>query len=476
VKLLLVTAVEFVLLAGQLVAGEGHVGAVENPSRLPAASSLRQIGMPPVKRDTLLNGLQLILLGGSSSGRTSVHLRINNGAMFDLAGKGGLADLTAAMLLRGGRGLSAKNVSDMAEQLELKLGVETGWDSTDFVISGSSASLDAILDLLGRLIVAPAFDQKDLAEMKGTRVAMLRNRSRASQDAVKDKALEGLFGKYPFGHPIGGTVESINKITQDDLIYYHKRFYLPNNSELIVEGDATAGEVTQSARARLGSWKKGEKVAATFLPPEPLISRQVYLIDKSEQPAIDRPGVQPAIVAAVQMGISRRANDYYAALVMTRLVGILSQNAARTAGKAVTINASIEPRYLPGPIVVQIGCPSDQTAEAIGYVISAMNDLKSRPIQALDFERARADVVSEIQNHLESPQGAAIALLEIEQYGLGRDYLIHCLDWARAVSLGDMTRVSQKYLKPESLAIAVAAPAGQVEGALRPLGAITIVK
>src|SRR5262249_37251342 len=51
------------------------------------------LGLPAVKRDWLLNGLQLILIEQQGTGRVRVHLRINSGAMFDLAAKGGLADI-----------------------------------------------------------------------------------------------------------------------------------------------------------------------------------------------------------------------------------------------------------------------------------------------------------------------------------------------------------------------------------------------
>src|ERR1700720_982501 len=53
--------------------------------------------LPIVKRDSLLNGLQLVTIEQPGTGAVSTHLRINSGAMFDLAGKGGLADLTAGM-------------------------------------------------------------------------------------------------------------------------------------------------------------------------------------------------------------------------------------------------------------------------------------------------------------------------------------------------------------------------------------------
>jgi len=82
--------------------------------------------LPIVKRDSLLNGLHLITLEQQNTGTVAAHLRINSGGLFDLAGKGGLADLTAGMLLKGCGGLNAKNVADTIEQLGMTVSITTG--------------------------------------------------------------------------------------------------------------------------------------------------------------------------------------------------------------------------------------------------------------------------------------------------------------------------------------------------------------
>src|SRR4029079_4328083 len=97
--------------------------------------------LPIVKRDSLLNGLQLVWLEQQGTGTVSAHLRINTGALFDLAGKGGLSDLTAAMLLKGAGGLNARNISETIEQSGLTITVTSNWDSTDIVAGGPSDSL-----------------------------------------------------------------------------------------------------------------------------------------------------------------------------------------------------------------------------------------------------------------------------------------------------------------------------------------------
>jgi len=425
------------------------------------------LGLPQVKRDWLLNGLQLILIEQQGTGRVRVHLRINSGAMFDLAGKGGLADITAGMLLKGGGGLNAKGIADVVGQAELNVSVVVGWESTDLIISGPSNSFDQITDLLGRVIINPAFDQKELEALKAARIKALAADSQDTAQAVRRKTMEAVFGRHPFGRPLRGTAESIARISRDDLVYYHDRFYIANNSEVVVSGDLTPAQLTQFARAKLGLWKKGEKVPPTFLPPDTHNNRQVFVLDRSGQQANAEVG---------QIALSRRATDYYSALLMNELITAISSKTANPAGREANIQSRLESRLIPGPLVVAIQSPADRAVGSIESVVDAMARIKEGRFTAEDLAAAKQQVIQQFTASIQTPEGVADAILDIEMYGLGRDYLIHFADWIGAVSPADVTAAAQKYLAPQSLSIVVAGPATQLTTGLSKLGPVTVAK
>src|SRR5262249_240304 len=258
-----------------------------------------QIAIPSVKRDLLLNELQLMVLSQPGTGTVTAHLRANSGPMFALPPKAGLPDLTAGMLLRSAKGLDAKDLSEFLNQQGLTLNIKVGWDSTNLTVSGPAAALESILDLFGRLVVNPSFGQAELDAFKAARIKELSAEKASPIELARETALETLYGKYPLGRHVHGTADSIAKITRNDVVYFHNRFYIANDAELAVDGDVTAEEVTKLARSNLGIWKKGEKVPATFLPPEPLGSRKIVVVD--------RPESSDAILVLAGHGISRRA-------------------------------------------------------------------------------------------------------------------------------------------------------------------------
>ena len=422
--------------------------------------------LPVVKRDSLLNGLQLITLEQAGTGSVSVHLRINSGAIFDLAGKGGLADLTAGMLLRGGGGLGARNVSDTVEHAGLTVSVKVDWDSTDIVLSGPADSIEIVFDLISRLIITPAFEQKEFDDLKSIRLADLKQAASDVEEA-RVRALEEAYGSHPFGRAMRGSAASLAQIARADLSFYHTRYYLANNSELVVSGDVTAEQVTRLARSKLGAWRKGEKIQPTFRAPDPQTTRKVTILD--------RPQSTSSYAVICQQGFSRRSDNYFAAMVM---MGILSQTLSKPAGagnSAVT-EVHYEPHLLAGPVVIVIKSDGDGLPLAIDAALQSMAGIQESPPSAEQVEAAKSRILSQMSDRLKTPDGTAEVILDIETFGLGRDYLINFADRLATVAPADVQSAARAQLHPQAVAVAVCGPAAKLEAPLKKLGSVALVK
>lgn len=437
--------------------------AAEKPSRQgrqPAQSS--PFVLPIAKRDSLLNGLQLIVIEQPGSGSVTLHMRINSGGLFDLAGKAGLADLTAGMLLRGGGGLAAKNVSEMVEQLGLTVRVTVGWDSTDIAISGPPNDLDGMFDLLSRLLVAPAFDQKELDALKAQRINAVKEEAADRNEWLRRKALEAVYGSHPYGRPLAGTAESLAQIGRADLLNFYSRFYIANNAQLLVEGDAAAEQVTRLARARLGAWKKGDVVPPNFRRSEAASANRVLLADRSE--------AAEGHALLTLTGVSRRAADYFAALMA---VDIFNQLLAQA---NLGATAKAEARVLAGPLIVEVNGPADKLIENVKSVTNLMARLQAAPPSLEQVEAAKSRMIAAMGERLRNNAALGDVILDIESYGLGRDYLLRYAERVNAVTAADIQAAAREYLKPAGLVIAISGPAARLEGDAKQLGTVTMVR
>jgi zinc protease len=250
-------------------------------------------------------------------------------------------------------------------------------------------------------------------------------------------------------------------------LYFHSRFFLANNAELVVTGDAAAEQVTRLGRAKLGAWKKGEKVAATFRPPTPRSTRTVFILD--------RPDAELSRTTSAQIGFSRRGEDYFAAAIMIDLLSQTCSSIAASVPGAV-VEFEHEPGQIPGPLVVKL---KSKTADVSGLLDSAyagMVRLQSEAPASERVESAKSKLIRKIAEQLKTNDGAAEVILDIETYGLGRDYLVNLAERVTAVTPVDVQRAAQNYLKPQSAAIVTAGPASTLQSALKSLGVVSVSK
>ena len=65
-----------------------------------------------------------------------------------------------------------------------------------------------------------------------------------------------IYGFHPYGFPDSGMPSPIEKITREDLLAFHRRYFAPNNSILAIVGDVTADEAMTAATRVFGDWQR----------------------------------------------------------------------------------------------------------------------------------------------------------------------------------------------------------------------------
>jgi zinc protease len=133
-------------------------------------------------------------------------------------------------------------------------------------------------------------------------------------------------------------------------------------------------------------------------------------------------------------------------------------------------------RYLAGPLLVNIKSSQAAMAPAIESTLAMMARLQSGLPPPEQVESAKNRLITSFTERLRTTEGAADVILDIELYGLGRDYMINYADRVRAVTPADVLQAAKTYLKPQAVAIVVRGPASQLEAPLKKLGAVTVMR
>lgn len=322
----------------------------------------------PIRQETLLNGLRVAVFP-SKSGKITLKLRINAGAAFDLRGKEGtMAILSGTFFPNPGA------VDFFREDLGGNLDISTTYDFIQITASSRPDEFLTLVESVANSVANPTIDKQTVAQLKQSQILRIA-------DAEKNPAYLGeriisarLFGEFPYGRPVLGTADSVQKLDFADIIEARQRFLTADRAILAISGPVDANLALRAVRRYFGAWAKSDRqIPVTFRQPDPPAS-DVLSVD----------AVEPGIWIAFR-GVSRGSSEFVAAEV---LAAVLSERLGRNLPTGSESTAVYNRAYiLPGAIIVKL---PDDKADAREFIRS----LLANPISQSELDMAKSRVAA----------------------------------------------------------------------------------
>ena len=188
-----------------------------NPKR-PAAGMPRPYHFPSFSRRQLANGLNVWTVPVPGSTLVNVHLLADTGAAAEDEAQGGIAALTAQLLVTGTRRLDASAFAEATERLGIEVSSESSWDSARAAFQSLPRHLDEGLGLLAEMMREPRFDAGEFERLKAERLAdILQSRSDPGRLADETFLLHVFAPDTPYRRFSAGSPETVETISRDDV-------------------------------------------------------------------------------------------------------------------------------------------------------------------------------------------------------------------------------------------------------------------
>ena len=436
-------------------------------------STVLRPSFPPPYRDSLLNGLQVIVVERPSTNNVAINYTIRTGALFDVVDRAGLADLVADLIMTGGTlGWGQQRIAQTIDTEAPDFKITTGWDTTSITATTKAEDLQDVLGMIGALIGQAKFDKPAFEKAKTDRINRLRQSNESPDETAKQVLASKLYPHYPLGHSISGTAQSISNITISDVLGFYRRFYLANNSSLVVVGNSNRETVTNAARSSLGQLLKGEIIPASFTPAESPSKTSVYIVD---EPTGDR-----SYLAMGQPGIARTSDAYFPALVLNyALAGGPNSRLSKKLGEEHNYSRNAVGKFetlrVAGPFVVTAQTSTSDVSGAVAEVVKLLSEVRAQGLTNAEIEGAKDHFISSYDLKLETNEQLAERLSEIESYGLGRDYILNYKSRVAAVTVDQVRSNAGSLLRPDALVIVAVGPASRIKDELAKLGPVEMV-
>ena len=435
-------------------------------STMPPPLPARNIAFPPYQIKTLPNGLQVVVVLHHEEPSVSFRLLIRAGAMQEPADKPGVASFVASLINQGTTTKSAEQIADAIESAGGVVSVGSGNELSYINGAVIKDQVDLVLGLAADMVEHPAFAQEEIDRQRKQTLSSLQV-SYDDPEYIADLVFDRLvFGFHPYGRPNDGTPESIGKITHDDLAVFERTWFVPNNALLAVVGDLTADEALAAAQKAFGSWVRHDvPVVKATDPPPP--SRRVVVID--------RPGSAQTEIRVGHLAIAHTDPDYLPLDLAVRILG--GEGANRLFGilrtdRGLTYGASADIRAYKngGEIVAQTDTKSPTTAETLRLLVDEYARLQKEPVDSRELRGAQDFMAGNFPLTIETPAAIAEQVLSRLFYGQDLKELETYRDRVDRVTVGDVSRVSRAFLKPDQLSIVLVGDASVFVDDLKSLG------
>jgi zinc protease len=414
-------------------------------------------GPDDIYREALSNGITVLARSNFNSPSVVITGYFEAGALFDPDEKLGLAEYTAASLLRGTLNRTFDEIYAALESVGASLGFNSGVHKSGFHGRSLVEDLPLLLDLLAEALTTPTFPK---AEMEKLRAQLLTGLAIRAEDTAEMASMvfdQILFKGHPYSRPEDGYPETIQEIKRSDLVKFHREHYGPRGLVIAIVGAVKPEEAAKQVKRALGGWQVKSQMETPDLPPlkslKKAVSRHHRIAGKS----------QSDLVIGTN-GPMRRDSEFMPALIGNNILGQfgmmgrIGDVVREKSGLAYYAYSSLNAGLGPGSWEVSAGVSPQNVKKASGLIVEELKRFVQAGVTTEELADTKANFVGRLPISLESNGGVANALLNIERHNLGLDYYRRYEGLVNEVSAEDVLTTARKFIDPDKLAIAVAGP------------------
>ena len=417
-----------------------------------AGSALRPERVP------FSNGLVLLHNHVAANPSVVVRALVRAGASRESEKQHGIASLTGRMLRQGTQNISKSELAEELDGMGAGLSADVGYALVSVSVKCLSGDFPRVMEILGELLRRPTFPADELERLR-TQVLTELKEIDDNTRVVSERTWREL--AFPPTHPYHrltvGTAETVRAASTDEMAAFQTAWYGPNQTTLIVVGDVPLNDAAGAAESNLGDWPgvRRERVEDTLPSPE-LPARQLNEVAME--------GKTQADVSIGLPTLDRRDPDYNALSFANHILGRMyfmgrfGEKVRDEQGLAYYAYSELNGSYGRGPWLVRAGVNPRNLDKALSSIDIELQRFLAEGPTPQEQADGVSSLLGSLPRQLETNEGAAAVMGEIELYDLGLDYLERYPDIIRGLTREQVTEAARRWIEQDHLVTAIAGP------------------
>jgi len=435
-------------------------------------ASAQRINIPPVERDTLENGLTVVLMKYDRVPVVHLRLMVRGGSADDPADRPGVASMMAALLKEGTTSRSSAEIADEIDFTGGYVSTGAGLDYCAVTMEVLSKDLDTGIDLFSDVVLRPSFPQAELDRERKQRLAELEGMKEDPSAIASRVFTRTVYGDHPYGRQVEGTFASLGAITREDLDRFYRSIFVPGNAMLVAVGDVDPAVLKQSLARAFGLWERGVVSRTITEAPVPRPGKSIIVVDKPDatqtQVRIGNTGVPINHPDRFSLLV---ANTVFGSGFTSRLIDELRVKRSLTYGASSGFPSSLAG----GSYVISTFTRTETTADLLAVVLDQISLFRSDGPTAEEVDKAKNYIAGGFARGLQTPGALASRITDGELFGLPSDYLQTYIEDVKSVRLEEMNRVIKERFLIDDLLIVLVMPSSARPEMLEEIGSVSVI-
>lgn len=422
-----------------------------------ASPSLHALpGPDDILRVELDNGITVLARENFTSPSVVVSGKLALGALLEPPEKAGLAAIHSALLEHGTERHSFNDFFEEIESVGASLDISSGNHSYGFGAKSLAEDLPLMLSLLAEAMRMPTFPEEYLEKVRGQHLTSLRMRAQSTRQMSSLIFNELAYPDHPYARSTNGYIETVQSITRDDIVDFQKHLG-PAGAIVVVVGAIKPEEAVEQVRKVLGDWQNPSQPGALSVPdavpPDSLRHRFTFI-----------PGKAQADIVLGYPGPRRSHPDFQTARLANSILGVfglygrLGDNVREKQGLAYYCYSQLRGGKGPGPWTVNAGVAPENIERAIESIVEELRAITTAPVTQEEMDDNKSFFKGQLVLGLETNDGVAGAIMNMEDYGLGLDYLWRYADAIDSITREGIQEIARTYLNPDAYVVSIAGP------------------
>ena len=436
-------------------------------SKMPEAGANPPVDVPQMWQQGMINGIQILGTQSTETPTTSLLVKIPAGHYFENKDKAGTAALLASMLNESTNKRSGEEMSKALQLLGSSVSVGSGNLSISITVISLTKNIDATMQLVNEKLFSPAFLKAEFDRNKNNTLQGIANSKKDAGYLVSTAYRQLLNGDSIIGLPAGGSEQSVNNISLEDIKSFYATYFKPMGTQLIIVSDKTEKQL-ELTLAGVKEWTgQGPKLDLNIVGSSSKVG-VVYLVNKDN-------AAQSAIRIG-KRGIKQDiTGEYYRAFLMNFPLGgafnsRINLNLREDKGYTYGARSYFWGNKLIGGFTTTAEVRADVTDKSILELVKEIKNYQQNGITEAELGFMRNAINQRDALKYETPGAKLGFLAQILEHNLTSKYVSDRAEIVEKITSKEINALAKKHLNIDEMLIVVVGDAKTLRPQLEALG------